>query len=462
MIAPRTRNRMPDRGRSASNAPKLLGSVLLWAKALISFWRCGVIVTTIMASALCGQVKAQPLYQYIVSAEEIDRSTAESLKPNTWEIWLNRKDTEPSDRADASQHWGTIEGDNLNQALERWERAKDFAVRYNRWCGCDGFGSEVESAGFGPVAVMNNSILATRRFEMLSHDQNKMTVYYSIRTMWRDLTKFRDYFYENNGPKVLDGKPTAQRSIYREYADTLHDADLKLTRLQASFTSEGDGKQDLEIFHAVKQDFSSLDQLIPSIQGTGRTSQPNTLSTGFLTPLRDPTPGGRRPIQESMGFSASSHEPEPAPKVADPTGNGLVQNVIAAQPANLVQSILQQPTPDITPAPARENVSFSIRLPHEVEVIRVTTAEIQVDHTNTSEPSRWVFPIKQVSLWVPKRPDDGVWQVDAECKTSRTCIQSGKKMYQNSQISIMFEKRAQMEAFLGSALVNGTSVTWDE
>ena len=150
-----------------------------------------------------------------------------------------RKPSALSHNPAAPEHWGTLLDTNAADAAKHWQIAADFSQRYNRWCGCDGYGELVETNAVGPVAVMPDAEEQSRRSQVLEMSSEKSGLEDLLSRLWPQLFRYRETFYQWGAPDILDntGPRDANtqhlRSVFRNFANLIYEFDLKLTSLQA-------------------------------------------------------------------------------------------------------------------------------------------------------------------------------------------------------------------------------------
>jgi hypothetical protein len=227
-------------------------------------------------------ILASPSYYKYAQSQvvKIDPAEAASLASTRWEVWMFRKSSTPSHNPAAPEHWGTLLDTSAAEAVKHWQVAADFSQKYNRWCGCDGYGELIETKAFGPVAVMPDAEEQSRRSQVLEMSSEKSGFEDLLTRLWPQLFKYREAFYEWGAPDILDntGPRDANtqhlRSAFRTLANLIYEFDLKLTGLQADiYNSNMSGAQARANYQTVVQAKNRLQNYFDEVSsGLNRTA----------------------------------------------------------------------------------------------------------------------------------------------------------------------------------------------
>jgi hypothetical protein len=212
-------------------------------------------------------------YKYAQSqVVKIDPTEAASLASTQWEVWMFRKSSTPSHNPAASEHWGTLLSTSAAKTVKHWQIAADFSQKYNRWCGCDGYGALTETNGFGPVAVMPDAEEQSRRSQVLEISSEKSGLEDLLGRLWPLLFKYREVFYEWGAPNILDNteqrdaNTQSLRSVFLNLADLIYEFDIALTRLQADiYNSNISGAQARASYQTVVQSKNRLQNYVDKV-----------------------------------------------------------------------------------------------------------------------------------------------------------------------------------------------------
>jgi hypothetical protein len=225
---------------------------------------------------------ASPSYYKYAQSQvvKIDLAEAASLASTRWEVWMFRKSSTPSHNPAAPEHWGTLLDTSAGEAAKHWQIAADFSQKYNRWCGCDGYGELIETNAFGPVAVMPDAEEQSRRSQVLEMSSEKSGFEDLLSRLWPHLFKYRETFYEWGAPAILDntGPRDANtqhlRSVFRTLANLIYEFDIKLTGLQADiYNSNMRGAQARANYQTVVQAKNRLQNYFDEVlSGLNRTA----------------------------------------------------------------------------------------------------------------------------------------------------------------------------------------------
>jgi len=232
-------------------------------------------------------VTASPAYYKYAQSQvvKIDPAEAASLASARWELWMFRKSSTPSHNPAAPEHWGTLLDTSAAEAAKHWQIAVDFSQKYNRWCGCDGYGELIESNAFGPVAVMPDSEEQSRRRQVLEMNSEKLGFESLMSPLWLHLFKYRETFYDWGASPILDNTAPRDadaqhlRSVFLTLANLIHAFDINLTALQSDiYNSNVTGTQARANYQTVVQANNRLqnyfDELSSQLNRTASTVSP--------------------------------------------------------------------------------------------------------------------------------------------------------------------------------------------
>jgi hypothetical protein len=231
-------------------------------------------------------------YKYAQSqVVKIDPAEAASLASSRWEVWMFRKSSTPSHNPAAPEHWGTLLDTSAAEAAKHWQLAANFSQKYNRWCGCDGYGELMETSAFGPVAVMPDAEEQSRRSQVLEMSSEKSGLEDLLSRLWPHLFEYRETFYEWGAPDILDNTRPRDantqhlRSVFLTLANLIYEFDIKLTGLQADiYNSNMSGAQARANYQTVVQSKNRLQNYFDEVQsGLNRTAP--TVSSPVQPPM---------------------------------------------------------------------------------------------------------------------------------------------------------------------------------
>jgi hypothetical protein len=236
-------------------------------------------------NAALGEISmpASPFYYKYAQSQviKIDPAEAALLTSTRWEVWMFSKSSTPSPNPAAPEHWGTLLDTSAAEAAKHWQIAADFSQKYDRWCGCDGYGELKETSGFGPVAVMPDAEEQSRRNQVLEMSSEKSGIQDFLIRLWPDLFKYRETFYEWGAPDILDNtdprdaKTQHLRSVFLTLANLIYAFDIKLTRLQADIYSPNlNGAQARANYQTVVQSKDRLQNYIDEVSSGLNTTAP--------------------------------------------------------------------------------------------------------------------------------------------------------------------------------------------
>jgi hypothetical protein len=202
-------------------------------------------------NAMPGEISmpASPAYYKYTQTQvvKIDPAEAASLALTKWEVWMFRKSSTSSHNPAAPEHWGTLLDTSAAEATKHWQIAVDFSQKYNRWCGCVGYGELNETNAFGPVAIMPDADEQSRRSQALEMSSEKLGLEDLLSRLWPHLFQFRETFYQWGAPDILDntGPRDAHtqnlRSVFLALANLIYEFDINLTALQADIYNSNVG-----------------------------------------------------------------------------------------------------------------------------------------------------------------------------------------------------------------------------